>query len=204
MISYSLKCKNGHAFDGWFRGSDDFDAQVKSRLLVCPVCGDEMIEKALMAPNVSTTRDKAKAAGEVQQALLAAKVAMEAQKAAEAPGETQTASVDGTVGIDSAGTGSARTDSAGTGSVPVSASPALKDAPEPVRAYVEAVRKLRAEVEATAEDVGAKFADEARKMHHGDAEERPIRGEATFEEAVELDEEGIDVFVLPVLPEDRN
>jgi hypothetical protein len=75
----------------------------------------------------------------------------------------------------------------------------------------EAARKLRAmmreihqHVQANTEDVGAKFADEARKIHYGDAEERGIRGKATAEQAAELAEEGIAFLPLPPLPEERN
>ncbi|MDR7307754.1 DUF1178 family protein [Rhodoferax saidenbachensis] len=54
-------------------------------------------------------------------------------------------------------------------------------------------------VVATTTDVGSQFAEEARKMHYGEAEERGIRGRTTEKEARELAEEGIDVmpFVLP-------
>jgi hypothetical protein len=180
MISYTLRCANGHAFDGWFRGSDDFESQLASGLLTCPVCGDATLSKALMAPNVSTARSKEQAAQEVHRAMVAAKAAMEVESS---PGKA----VDGEVLPAGAAIG---------------AMPSLKDAPAPVKAYVEAVRKLRAEVEAHSEDVGTRFVEEARRMHHGEIEERPIRGQASLEEAAALDEEGIDVFVIPPLPED--
>ena len=51
---------------------------------------------------------------------------------------------------------------------------------------------------ANTEDVGKQFADEARKMHYGEAEERSIRGQATREEAESLMEEGIEVMSLPI------
>ena len=54
------------------------------------------------------------------------------------------------------------------------------------------MRELRKEVEANAEYVGPKFADEARKIHHEEAPARGIYGEATPEEAKALLEEGID------------
>lgn len=199
MISYTLLCSNDHSFDAWFRGGDDFDMQSEKGLVACPVCGDASVSKALMAPNVSTGRSQEKAAREVTHAMLQAKVALEADKAAtEAEKATKTEttkSVDGEVLQAAAG-------DALTSSAPVAAAPTLKNAPAPVKAYVEAVRKLRSEVEANSEDVGKNFASEARKMHHGETEERAIRGEATLEEAAALDEEGIDVFMLPNLPEE--
>lgn len=47
-------------------------------------------------------------------------------------------------------------------------------------------------------DVGDRFAEEARKIHYGEADERAIRGQATVQEAEALREEGIDVVSLPM------
>ena len=47
------------------------------------------------------------------------------------------------------------------------------------------------------ENVGDRFADEARRIHDGSADERPIRGVATSEEREALAEEGIAVVALP-------
>nr|WP_155197487.1 DUF1178 family protein [Roseibium hamelinense] len=56
-----MQCEEGvsHRFDAWFRSSADFDEQRRKKLLTCPVCGSEKIEKSLMAPAVSTARQKA-------------------------------------------------------------------------------------------------------------------------------------------------
>jgi hypothetical protein len=51
---------------------------------------------------------------------------------------------------------------------------------------------------ANTEDVGERFADEARRIHYGEAEERAIRGKASAEEREALQEEGIEVHPLPV------
>ena len=48
------------------------------------------------------------------------------------------------------------------------------------------------------DDVGGQFAEEARRMHYGEAKERPIRGEATLDEAAALRDEGIEIAVLPL------
>jgi len=54
------------------------------------------------------------------------------------------------------------------------------------------------------DDVGARFADEARRMHSGEIEERPIRGTASVEECRELVEEGISIMPIPdILDDDR-
>lgn len=51
---------------------------------------------------------------------------------------------------------------------------------------------------ANTEDVGRNFAEEARRMHYGETEERGIRGVTSTEEAQSLREEGIDVMALPI------
>ena len=66
------------------------------------------------------------------------------------------------------------------------------------------LRKVRREVEAKADYVGPRFAEEARKIHFDEAPPRGIYGEATLDEVRELHEDGIDCLPLPVLPEDRN
>lgn len=48
------------------------------------------------------------------------------------------------------------------------------------------------------EDVGANFAEEVRRIHHGEAEERGIRGQATRDEVAALRDEQIEIFALPV------
>ncbi len=64
-------------------------------------------------------------------------------------------------------------------------------------------RDLHAKLVAVTDDVGAKFPQEARKIHDGDAPERAIRGQASAEEARELLEDGVSILPMPILPEDR-
>jgi len=61
-----------------------------------------------------------------------------------------------------------------------------------------AMMKMVRHVIANTEDVGSQFAEEARKIHYGEREERSIRGQATREETEALIDEGIDVMPLPV------
>jgi hypothetical protein len=63
---------------------------------------------------------------------------------------------------------------------------------------------LRAKLTANSDYVGPKFPEEARKIHFDEAPSRAIHGEATPQEAQELDEEGVPIFPLPRLPEDQN
>jgi hypothetical protein len=58
LIRYSLRCENAHEFEGWFSESADFERQVESGFLTCPVCSSPSISKLLMAPSVSTARKK--------------------------------------------------------------------------------------------------------------------------------------------------
>jgi len=133
MIVFDLKCGNGHRFEAWFRDSAAYDAQADAGEVSCAVCGDTDIAKALMAPNITTGEDRARARAD---------------------------------------------------------HPRLKDLMH------TALREFRAHVEATHEDVGATFPEEVRKMHYGEAAERPVYGEASLEEARELTEEGIDILPL--------
>lgn len=66
------------------------------------------------------------------------------------------------------------------------------------------LRELRDHITKNADNVGERFPNEARKMHYGDIEHRPIYGEASPEEARSLIDEGVEVSPLPVLPDDRN
>ena len=132
MIKYALKCTSGHEFEGWFKDMASFDAQVETKDVVCPKCGDTKVVKAPMAPRIakSSKTDEAKVRD------MAAR-------------------------------------------------------------YMEAAVEIRKSVEENCDYVGADFAEEARKIHYGESEERGIYGEATIEDAKELDEEGIDVAPLP-------
>jgi hypothetical protein len=70
-------------------------------------------------------------------------------------------------------------------------------APHELRRMRQFMTGLRKYVQENAEYVGPKFPEEARKIHYGETEERPIYGESSLKEAKELVEEGIDVAPLP-------
>ncbi len=81
------------------------------------------------------------------------------------------------------------------------------DTPAPRQGDVEkagrVMRYLRAardHVEANFDNVGERFPEEARKIHHGEVDKRDIYGQATDEEASELKDEGIEIGQLPWLP----
>lgn len=77
---------------------------------------------------------------------------------------------------------------------PAAPPPSLREPSSPLEA---AIRALRARVEANAENVGGRFAREARAIHEGEAESRAIYGEATGEEVKDLLEDGIEIAPLP-------
>jgi hypothetical protein len=70
-------------------------------------------------------------------------------------------------------------------------------APDDLQAqWLQAVRRV---IERT-EDVGERFAEEARRIHYGEVPQRGIRGQASSHEAEALKEEGIEVMALPLPP----
>lgn len=87
-----------------------------------------------------------------------------------------------------------------------SAAPAPAEAPEKVAAgpmpaqLVALLQRMRGEIERNCDYVGSDFAEEARRIHYGEAEERGIYGEATEAEREALSEEGIEVGRIPWLP----
>ena len=75
---------------------------------------------------------------------------------------------------------------------------ALQPAAMPTPAQMQAMLvKLAREMVAGTEDVGERFADEARRIHYKEAPERGIRGVASRDDARALEEEGINVMPLP-------
>jgi hypothetical protein len=66
-----------------------------------------------------------------------------------------------------------------------------------VRKMTQFMTGLRKYVTENAEYVGPRFAEEARKIHYGETDDRHIYGEATLKEAKELTEDGVDVAPLP-------
>lgn len=59
MISFDLKCSHDHVFEVWFRSSADYEAQRARSLILCPLCGDTGVTKAVMAPAVGLKGNRA-------------------------------------------------------------------------------------------------------------------------------------------------
>ena len=135
MISFNIRCANGHIFEAWFNNGAADDEQALAGEVVCPICGDSSVEKAPMAPRVNMGKSRRS-----------------------------------------------------TTNVP------------PAAMVREVINEIHRHVEKNTENVGEKFADEARRIHYGEAEERGIRGVASDDEVHDLAEENIDVYRLPTLP----
>jgi hypothetical protein len=74
LIRFSLTCEQEHEFEAWFRSNEDFETQRKRGFVDCPSCGSSKVDKALMAPAVSTGRKREKLAlamGEAQKEAMA-------------------------------------------------------------------------------------------------------------------------------------
>ncbi len=173
MICFTLICSDEHEFEGWFPDNARFEKQAANRLLSCPICGNSDIRKAIMAPAVHSGRRSSSAA------------------AAEPSGSDQ---------ADSA--------TASVAAVPSSPQAASASPPAPaigpdqrkmMMAYAM-MRQVQTYVEKNFDNVGRKFPEEARKIHHGEVDARGIYGEVTAEEAKELHEEGIEMRPMPMLP----
>jgi hypothetical protein len=80
---------------------------------------------------------------------------------------------------------------------------AILDEEAPAR-YRNLVREVKRVLEAASEDVGARFPEEARRIHYREVAQRAIRGTASPDEARALVEEGVEIMALPRVPEDSN
>lgn len=182
MILFDLLCSQDHRFESWFRDSDSFERLVAVGEIQCALCGDTKVRKALMAPNISTSKSsEVRAIGE--KAEEAAAPAIDGgDMATPAP----TAATPPTAMAVQEKTGSL----SGPEHLPV---------PEKVADAMRILRQVQSHIEKTFDHVGKGFAEEARKMHYGETEKRSIYGEATSDEAEELAEEGIEVNQMPWL-----
>jgi hypothetical protein len=50
MITFDLKCSNGHQFEGWFNNLQSFEEQSARNLVCCPYCNDTRTRRVLSSP----------------------------------------------------------------------------------------------------------------------------------------------------------
>jgi hypothetical protein len=84
------------------------------------------------------------------------------------------------------------------GSVEVRKAPMAPSVSRGVARRQDVLSDLKRLVESNFENVGENFADEARQIHYGEAEARPIYGQATAQQVQDLLDEEIPVLPLPV------
>ena len=70
--------------------------------------------------------------------------------------------------------------------------------------YNKQMNKIKSEIEKNFTYVGKKFPEEARKIHYGEARDKPIYGEATEKESQDLADEGIALVRLPFSKKEKN
>tara|TARA_B100000963_G_C22537642_1_gene630588 strand:- start:672 stop:1094 length:423 start_codon:yes stop_codon:yes gene_type:complete len=58
MIKYNLKCHNNHEFESWFSDSEEFEKLNMRKLLECIYCSSKKIDKSIMAPMISNSKNK--------------------------------------------------------------------------------------------------------------------------------------------------
>lgn len=192
MKKFALICENEHEFEGWFASSDAVLLQSKKGLIDCPYCGSVNVEKQLAAPNLSTPKTKAR-----QQADMANLAGAEETPAPPTQAPTQVPAP-------------ASTSTQVPAPTPAPAPAMQAGAPsggQAAAAYHSALRyavqQLRKTIETDFTNVGANFAEKAREIHYGEAEEANIYGTCTKEETEELLDEGVEIMSLPDLPPDH-
>ena len=179
MKKFALICENAHEFEGWFASSEAVLLQSKKGLIDCPYCGAVKVEKQLAAPNLSTPKTKAR-----QQPDIAKLAGAEEAPAAPTPAPTQ---------APTQASASAMPVGGGSNQAAIAYHSALR----------HAVQQLRKTIETDFTNVGENFAEKARQIHYGEAEEANIYGTCTKEETEELLDEGVEIMQLPALPPDH-
>ena len=58
MIVFNLGCENSHRFEGWFASGEDFERQIGSKLVICPMCGNANILRLPHAVHINKTASK--------------------------------------------------------------------------------------------------------------------------------------------------
>jgi len=175
MKVLNLQCAGMHTFEGWFGSEEDYLSQRENGLVACPMCANTEVRKLPSAPRLNLG-------------------AAEPRHASPDTPKSEASSSDGTA-AKSVSANAHSVTSQTADQVEASLAKVHHEAMEMVQ---EAWMKMVKHVIANTDDVGQNFAEEARKMHYGEAQTRNIRGQASMEETQELLEEGIEVLPLPL------
>ena len=183
MIRYTVRCRSGHEFEGWYRDSRTYETLQAAGAISCPDCGSAEVRRAPMAPALSGTK-----ATRRDEPLLTNR---DGDSDASAAPEPKSGPESGP--------------ESGPAAAPLPGPPAPVSAEDARRIHVmgkirEAMVEMRRHVEKNADYVGPKFAEEARKIHYGETGQRSIYGEATDTESEALRDEGIEFGRIPWVP----
>ena len=186
MKKFALICENRHEFEGWFSDAEAVRAQAANGLIDCPYCGSLQVQKQLSAPNLSTPKTKAR-------------IDKEAAETSDQKTGDRANSISGSGPV----TEPVAPPPSSLSSLPAS----VRQSPPPAAAVMaqqaafrQAIQQLRKTIETEFTDVGDGFAEEARKIHYGEAEHSNIYGTCTRQETEELLDEGVEILPLPELP----
>lgn len=58
MIQYTLKCDHDHSFESWFKSAEAFEKLKVNGMVCCSICGSNRVDKAIMAPRVTTSKQQ--------------------------------------------------------------------------------------------------------------------------------------------------
>jgi len=170
MLVLNLACSLDHRFEGWFGSNADFQSQTERGLLTCPVCADAKVKRMPSAPHLNVSH-------------LRQEVPPPLQREVRRAGQ---------------GAAAAAKPSAPAPPAALQSIEAGPDPREPLQVLQAKLMQVVQQVMANTEDVGSQFAEEARRIHYGESEQRGIRGQATLDEAAALEDEGISVMALPL------
>lgn len=175
MIKYQLICHQNHEFEGWFSSSASFADQQASGYVDCPICGSTKVRRALMAPNLNSPKTRKAPDRPV--------TPQDISQGQDIPQETVANQAHSAKGADTP-----------LGNLSAADQKAL------LGAAMSALRTMHKTVKKDFTNVGERFADEARAMHYGEKDQKPIYGTTTQDEREELADEGVIYHHLPDLP----
>ncbi|ALT77099.1 DUF1178 family protein [Paucibacter sp. KCTC 42545] len=178
MLVLNLACSHGHRFEGWFGSASDFESQTTSGLLTCPMCSDQRISRMPTAPHLNVSH------------LRASKAGNQAGPQTTAPAAESTPAVAPSRPVDA--------NSVAPVAAPSQPAESLGHSAEALQGLQAQLLQAVQQVLANTEDVGSQFAEEARRIHYGESQQRGIRGQASADETAALLDEGIDVVTLPL------
>ena len=192
MIKYQLICANAHSFEGWFQNASAYDDHSASDLIACPVCQTTSVTKALMTPSLASPKMRkapVPLTPPIDEAVTPSQLGNQSDMGSvTAPGTSV----------------AAKTPERTSARMPEKRPEKMPEKVfEQMAEMMSELRQMQRKIRSECRDVGNDFAEEARKIHYGEAAPECIYGHASAEERAELDDEGIDIVEMPLLPLDN-